>query len=223
MTDGHRLRERLLPVTVEAFALLVPVKALSAAKTRLALDGDSTRRLMRAFAADALAAAARSPLVARLFVVSNEPALDGGLDVTMLPDEGAGDLNRALDMAARRVQTSSPELGIAALCADLPCLVEPDLTRALAARTEGRWFVADAEGSGTTLLATVPDLALGPCFGPGSATRHAASGAAPVPDEVATLRLDVDTTTDLDAAVALGVGQNTARALSLWGGPVSRC
>jgi 2-phospho-L-lactate guanylyltransferase len=201
-------------VIVEAFALIVPVKALSAAKTRLALDGDSTRTLMRAFAADALAAAAQSPLVAGLYVVSNEPDLELP-EATVLPDDGDGDLNRALTQAARRVRTSQPNLGLAALCADLPCLVEPDLTRALSARLAPRWFVADAEGGGTTLLATVPGVELEPCFGPGSAARHAATGAAPVGDDVPTLRLDVDTTADLDAAVALGVGRHTAAALSL--------
>jgi 2-phospho-L-lactate guanylyltransferase len=200
-------------VTVEAFALLVPVKPLSAAKTRLALDGDRTRMLMRAFAADAVTAAARSPLVAGLYVVSNQPDLDL-LGVTVLPDEGAGDLNGALAAAARRVRASRPGLGLAALCADLPCLVEPDLTAALSA-TAARWFVADAEGSGTTLLATVPGRDLEPCFGPGSAARHAATGAVPHRDGVPTVRLDVDTTADLDAAVALGVGPHTAAALSL--------
>lgn len=215
MTDGHRLRERLLPVTVEAFALLVPVKALSAAKTRLALDGDRTRALMRAFAADAVSAAAQSPLVARLFVVSDEPDLRPLRGVDVLPDEGAGDLNRALTAAARRVRAVHPDLGIAALCADLPCLVEADLTLALTPGPAARWFVADAEGSGTTLLAAVPHTDLDPCFGPGSAGRHAATGAVPVADEVPTLRHDVDTPADLDAAVALGVGPHTATALSL--------
>lgn len=204
-------------MTVEAFALLVPVKALSTAKTRLALDGDRTRRLMRAFALDSVTAAAQSPLVAGVYVVSSEPDLELP-GVTVLPDEGAGDLNGALAAAARRVQASRPGLGLAALCADLPCLVEPDLTAALSAATAARWFVADAEGSGTTLLAAVAGHDLEPCFGPGSAARHAATGAVPLRDGVPTVRLDVDTTADLDAAVALGVGPHTAAALSLCAG-----
>lgn len=200
-------------MTVDAFALLVPLKALSAAKSRLALDERTTHRLMRAFVEDAVAAAAQSPLVARLYVVSDEAGLTLGAE--LLPDEGAGDLNRALAAAARRARSAHPDLGVAALCADLPCLVEPDLTSALSGGAGRRWFVADAEGSGTTLLAAAPTTELEPHFGPGSAARHAASGAAPVTDEVPTLRRDVDTTVDLDAAVALGVGRHTADALSL--------
>ncbi len=199
----------------EPFVLLVPVKALDAAKRRLALDAATTRRLMRAFAEDALAAAARSPLVEVAMVVGAEPAVGERWGVPVLPDEGAGDLNRALVMAARRVRAQRPGVGVAAMCADLPCLAEADLTRALVVGAGSRWFVADAAGSGTTLLVAAPGTELGPHFGRGSAASHAASGATPVPDDLPTLRLDVDTTADLDRAVALGVGPHTASALAL--------
>jgi 2-phospho-L-lactate guanylyltransferase len=210
-------------VTVEPFVVLVPVKALSAAKTRLGLDGASTRLLMRAFAEDALATVVQSPLVARVVVVSNEAGIGRGLDLEVLRDEGAGDLNQALAIAARRVRSAHPALGVAALCADLPCLVEPDLTRALIGGVGPRWFVADAQGSGTTLLAAVPGTDLEPHFGAGSAAHHAASGAVAVAAGVPTLRLDVDTTADLEQAVALGVGARTAEALAVSGLPVTRC
>ncbi|HEU4568261.1 MAG TPA: 2-phospho-L-lactate guanylyltransferase [Marmoricola sp.] len=203
-------------MTVDAFALLVPVKSLPLAKTRLALDTRDTRRLMAAFAEDVLGAACRCPSVHRLFVVTDEPELGRGLPmVEVLPDEGAGDLNTAITAAARRVRDGEPALGIAALCADLPCLLPEDLGHALDADAGPRWFVADADGSGTTLLATVPGTELHPMFGPGSAARHAESGAVPVPGRLATLRRDVDTTADLEEAVTLGVGPNTARALAL--------
>jgi 2-phospho-L-lactate guanylyltransferase len=202
-------------VTVEGFVLLVPLKPLSTAKSRLALDPETTARLVRAFARDAVDAALSSPLVASVVVVGDQPDVVGHPAVRLLPDEGHGDLNRALALAARRVRGESPGLGVAALCADLPCLVEPDLTSALAAGATGRWFVADASGTGTTLLGAAPDVELDPLFGPGSAGRHADSGAAPVDGPLATLRLDVDTTADLDEAVALGVGRHTAAALAL--------
>jgi 2-phospho-L-lactate/phosphoenolpyruvate guanylyltransferase len=195
------------------FALLVPVKALTLAKSRLAVTGLQDREaLMRAFALDAIAAAVRSPAVAQVHVVTDDPGfeLDG---VRRLPDEGDGDLNRALHHASLRVRLDDPDLAVAAMCADLPSLRAEDLTDALSAGLTPRWFVADADGTGTTLLAAGPGVGLEPHFGAGSAHRHEASGAAPVRAELATLRRDVDTEHDLAAARDLGVGVHTDRVL----------
>jgi 2-phospho-L-lactate guanylyltransferase len=195
------------------FALLVPVKALSLAKSRLAVGGDGEREpLMRAFALDAIAAALQSPAVTQVHVVTDDPGfeIDG---VRRLPDEGDGDLNRALHHASLRVRLVDPDLAVAAMCADLPSLRADDLTDALSVGLTPRWFVADAAGMGTTLLAAGPGVDLEPHFGVGSARRHEESGAAPVRATLASLRCDVDTDDDLAAARALGVGDHTARAL----------
>jgi 2-phospho-L-lactate guanylyltransferase len=195
------------------FALLVPVKNLSRAKSRLSLAGAADREpLMRAFAIDAIVAATRSPAVAEVLVVTD----DTGLDVAgarRLPDEGDGDLNRALHHASLRARLEDPDLAVAAMCADLPSLRTEDLTDALSAGLTSRWFVADAAGTGTTLLAAGPGVELDPHFGTGSARRHEESGAMPIRAELPTLRRDVDTQEDLDAARALGLGEHTARAL----------
>jgi 2-phospho-L-lactate/phosphoenolpyruvate guanylyltransferase len=196
-----------------SFALLVPVKALSLAKSRLSVSAEVGREpLMRAFALDAIAAAVQSPAVAQVHVVTDDPAfeVDG---VRRLPDEGDGDLNRALNHAALRVRLEDPRVAVAALCADLPSLRPADLTEALSAGLTPRWFVADAAGTGTTLLAAGPGVDLQPHFGAGSARRHEESGAAPVRAELASLRRDVDTEDDLAAARELGVGVHTAQAL----------
>lgn len=198
----------------EAFALLMPVKFLSAAKSRLELDVAASRSLMAAFTLDAVAAARRSPLVAEVHLVSEEQELADAAGVALLHDEGGGDLNRALAVAATRVQRQHPGLGIAAMCADLPCLVEADLTTALGAGDSARWCVTDAAGTGTTLLVARPGIELAPLFGPGSAQRHVASGATPVAADVPTLRRDVDTPADLARAAALGVGLHTAAAMA---------
>jgi 2-phospho-L-lactate guanylyltransferase len=201
----------------DTFALLVPVKAWDRAKSRMAepsaqpqaLPAALTRELAGAFARDALAAAAGSARVSSLYVVTDQPGFTAP-GVTVLPDEGAGDLNAALRAAALRVRAHHPGTGIAAMCADLPCLRPEDLTTALGETGSGRWFVADASGLGTTLLAAAAGSELGPAFGVGSADRHEASGARRVRATVDTLRLDVDTTADLRQAVALGVGPHTA-------------
>lgn len=196
-----------------SFALLVPVKALSLAKSRLSVAGTGGREpLMRAFALDAIAAAVQSPAVAQVHVVTDDAGfeVDG---VRRLPDEGDGDLNRALHHASLRVRLDDPHVAVAALCADLPSLRPADLTEALSAGLTPRWFVADAAGTGTTLLAAGPGVGLEPHFGAGSARRHEESGAAPVKAALASLRRDVDTEDDLAAARELGVGQHTQRAL----------
>ena len=196
-----------------SFALLVPVKTLALAKSRLSVTDTADREpLMRAFALDAIAAAVRSPTVAQVHVITDDPGfeVEGAL---RLPDEGEGDLNRALHHAALRVRLVDPDLAVAAMCADLPSLRTADLTDALSASLTPRWFVADADGTGTTLLAAGPGVELQPHFGVGSARRHEESGAMPVRAELASLRRDVDTEDDLVAARALGVGMHTSRAL----------
>jgi 2-phospho-L-lactate guanylyltransferase len=192
---------------MSTFVLLVPVKTLARAKTRLSPRPDRDL-LMRAFALDALAAVRASAAVAHTYVVSDED----GFGET-IGDEGDGDLNLALRVAEREVRLRHPGLAVAALLADLPALRTSDLDAALGAGLHARWYVADADGTGTTLLAAGPGTDLDPRFGAGSAARHEVSGAVPVRAEVPTLRRDVDTDTDLRAAVALGVGRHTRDAL----------
>jgi 2-phospho-L-lactate guanylyltransferase len=195
------------------FALLVPVKTLTLAKSRLEVAQHAGREpMMRAFALDAIAAAARSTAVTQVYVVTDEPGfeVDGAV---RLPDEGDGDLNRALHHASLRARLLAPSRGVAAMCADLPCLDPEDLDTALGAGLAPRWFVADASGNGTTLLAAGPGVDLDPHFGHGSARRHEESGAVPVRAEVRTLRMDVDTESDLARAREIGIGAHTAHAL----------
>jgi 2-phospho-L-lactate guanylyltransferase (CobY/MobA/RfbA family) len=109
-------------VTTPRYALLIPVKNGQSAKTRLGVGGDQQRaRLMTAFARDAISAAAACPLV-DVHVIGDAAGLTdllAGLEVTVVPDEGAGDLNRALARAEASSRTllapvrpcSSPLLG----------------------------------------------------------------------------------------------------------------
>lgn len=191
------------------YALLVPVKDGRGAKSRLGV-GDHTRRtaLMAAFARDALTAAAASDLV-EVYVVG-ESSVAAGLPVAVLADEGAGDLNAALSRAAARVAV--PGRGVAVLLADVPCLRTEDLDLALKSAGDRRTYVADASGTGTTLLVAPAGTDLDPRFGPGSARAHLDSGAVALQEGLTSLRLDVDTTADLAAALRLGVGAHTAAA-----------
>src|SRR5689334_4373544 len=163
---------RIVVVTTPGYALLIPVKDGRRAKTRLGVGKDDERaQLMAAFARDAITAATGVDRLA-VHVVGDPEALVellDGLEVTVLPDEGEGQLNQALARAAARI--TRPGLGTAALLADLPCLHAEDLAAALADGTDRR-FVADAAGTGTTLLIAPPGTELDPRFGPGSAEAH---------------------------------------------------
>jgi 2-phospho-L-lactate guanylyltransferase len=101
------------------------------------------------------------------------------------------------------------------MSADLPAVRASDISLALASAPDTRWFVPDRSGVGTTMLGAPAGSELRPAFGSGSGAAHLASGAVEVGcRELARLRLDVDTVTDLTAAVELGVGRQTAAVLT---------
>lgn len=199
------------------WTVVVPVKRLERAKTRLSTRPAPQRSaLALAFARDVVAAATACPLVDRVVVVTDDAraraAFAGQPGVIVEPDAPDAGLNPALTHGASRAAAGT---GVLALSADLPAARPGDLTRALsAAATWPRSFVADASGVGTTLLAAAPGVALDPAFGPRSRARHLASGAVAIglPD-IAGLRRDVDTEVDLWDAVRLGVGPATREVL----------
>ncbi len=203
------------------FAVVVPVKPVARAKSRLASLGDAARReLVAAFAADTVAAALQCPAVGLVLVVTDEVPLARAFDdlgVLTVPD--SGELNETLAQGAAEALRRAPHLRPVALCADLPALRTEDLDAALAAAPDDvPSFVADAAGIGTTLY-TAPDLArFVPRFGPASRAAHLAAGAVELPAGTAgSLRHDVDTPEDLEAARALGLGPRTAWALTVLG------
>ncbi|MEU5290696.1 MULTISPECIES: 2-phospho-L-lactate guanylyltransferase [Streptomyces phaeochromogenes group] len=202
------------------WTLVIPLKALSRAKSRLSdTAADGLRPgLALAFAQDTVAAALACPAVGDVAVVTGD-VLAGrelaALGARIVPDEPGGGLNAALAHAASVVRARSPRSPLAALNADLPALRPLELARVLDAAAEfPRAFLPDAAGIGTTLLAASPNRELLPAFGPDSRSRHRASGAAELllPD-VPSVRQDVDTGADLRAALALGVGPRTAAAV----------
>ena len=199
------------------WTLVVPLKALSRAKSRLSdTAADGLRPgLALAFAQDTVAAALACPAVGDVAVVTGD-VLAGrelaALGARIVPDEPGGGLNAALAHAASVVRARSPQSPLAALNADLPALRPTELARVLSAAAEfPRAFLPDAAGLGTTLLAASPGRELLPAFGTDSRIRHRASGATELflPD-VPSVRQDVDTGADLQAALALGVGPRTA-------------
>lgn len=205
---------------VAPWTLVIPVKRTAIAKSRLAPAYPQHRpELARAFAVDTTAAALASPLVRDVLVVTDDPlvATDvAAVGARVVPDLPAAGLNEALLHGATVAAADFPDNGIAALSADLPALRPAELTAALAACTAPRSFVVDLPGTGTTLLAAAPGIALDPRFGVGSALAHQVSGAVPIElSGIESVRRDVDTAADLAHAVQLGVGPATADVMSL--------
>ncbi|MGY1711044.1 2-phospho-L-lactate guanylyltransferase [Geodermatophilus sp. SYSU D00758] len=202
------------------WSVVVPAKRLARAKTRLApltdALGDRTGRahadVVLALLADTVAAALAATAVGAVLVVTDDPAaadVATRLGARTVPDEPDAGLNPALAHGAR----ASGARAVAALSSDLPALRAAELTAALAAAEAApRCFVADAPGTGTTLL-TARDAPLAPAFGGDSATRHRAGGARELSGDWPGLARDVDTPADLEQALALGVGRHTAALL----------
>lgn len=201
------------------WAIVVPVKRLAVAKTRLAVDPALRADLALAMALDTVSAALATPTVAVVVAVSDdERAIAhltscGALVVADEPDAG---LNPALEHGAHAAVDAASARAVAALASDLPALRPDDLDRALRAAAAGPCAcVGDAQGSGTTLLAASDAAEFHPQFGPGSRARHVAAGAVDLTDAAAaSLRRDVDTLDDLRTAVRLGCGPETSRLVN---------
>jgi len=197
-------------------AVVVPVKPPALAKSRLAALGDPARTaLVVAFAADTVTAALETPSVAGVLVVTDDHVLAAGLadlGAFVIPDAVSDDLNGSLMQAAFEAHRRWPDAGIAAVCADLPALRPDELDQALGAAPADRMsFVADTGGVGTTAVLS-PSLELfAPRFGPESRKAHLEDGAYEIDlVDVPSLRRDVDTPDDLEAALHLGVGPRTS-------------
>lgn len=207
--------------TAKDIALIIAVKRLAAAKTRLApvFSARTRESVVLAMLIDTLTAARRVSSLGSITVITPDEAAGAaatelGADVLADPTpEGHGDpLNNAIATAERTVAGSFPNVVV--LQGDLPALQTQELAEAIAAaRHHRRSFVADRPATGTAALFAF-GVPLDPQFGADSSARHRRSGAIELTGAWPGLRCDVDTPDDLAAARRLGVGAATARALA---------
>jgi 2-phospho-L-lactate/phosphoenolpyruvate guanylyltransferase len=198
--------------------LLIAVKRLAAAKTRLApvLSASARESLVLAMLVDTIAAASAVPIVSSITVVTPDPdaaaaARELGAQVLMdpTPDGHRNPLNNALSAA----ESASTAPNLVVLQGDLPALQSHELSEALAdAQLHPRSFVGDRHRTGTSALFAF-GVPLDPRFGAESTRRHADSGAVELTGSWPGLRCDIDTPDDLSAALQLGLGPATRRAV----------
>lgn len=199
--------------------VVVPVKPLALAKSRLALPAAHRRTLALAFALDTVAALAGCPEVGGVLVVTSDAEVARRvrrLGAQVAPDRGAG-MRPAVRDGVGAARTWRPGSGIAVAPADLPCLTPADVAEVLgeAATDPGHGaFVPDRSGTGTTFVVHGPGLAVRTRYGPASAARHRALGLRPVEDAPWGARHDIDTVDDLLRACVLGAGPSTRAAVA---------
>ena len=200
--------------------VIAPVKRLDQGKSRLSTRPAGERRsLALAFALDSVRAALACDLVDRVVVVTDDLDVEVAMSVlgaSSVPEGPEAGLNPAIRHAVEQVRLTNPDAAIAVLAADRPALRPDELSRALqAAAGVSRGFVADAPGTGTTMLTVLPGVDPQPQFGVRSRAAHAFSGAISLnPTDIPGLRRDVDTEVDLWDAVRLGTGPATTAALN---------
>jgi len=203
-------------VSTEAHAgwtMIVPVKHTSYGKSRLRADA----ALARAIALDTLERIAAARRVARIVLVTSDAGLAdaardqiAGAEVDVVAEEASpprsarSDTAEAVDQALNdAVRTGLDRVDgglVAVIHADLPALHPDDLDDTLLLAADVRYgAVSDSEGLGTVMLTAQHPDALQPSFGRDSFARHLAAGAASLA-AAPSLRRDVDTVTQLDAA-----------------------
>ncbi len=196
--------------------LLVPVKPLAVAKSRLRDPSvRAVEDLVLAMACDVVEAGLGAAEVAGVVVISNDPRVREaavGLGAAAVPDRADAGLNASLNAALHELPGGAPTASIICQPADCPTVRPQDFTALVQrARIARRGvFVSDAEGSGTTSLLS-RSAPLDPRYGPGSAAAHRAAGFIELRGgRWSRLSRDVDTPEDLRAALRLGAGRHTS-------------
>lgn len=211
----------------EQWIALLPVKPSQFAKSRLVglagteLAVPTRAELATAMALDTIDAVMACPAIGRTVVVGADAQTQAGFapEIETWDGEPGAGLNAALRYAAARLSAERPAAKLVIISADLPALRPHELATVLrAAETHPRSFLADSQGIGTTLYATLQASGADPRFGGRSRAAHRAAGCVELDlADVTSVRRDVDTEVDLWDALRLGAGRRTeslARRLS---------
>lgn len=190
----------------EVWTVIVPVKPAEIGKSRLGAEPG----LVRAIALDTIDAALAASRVARVIVVTSDRSLDTAAEI--VPEVAPRGLRAAI---ATGLAAARDDAARAVLLGDLPALRPADLDDALhRADALPAAFVADREGTGSTLVTARPGIEFRHAFGPDSARRHRELAIAQlVLPAGSTVPLDIDTPEQL--AATRGLGRRTATQLAV--------
>jgi 2-phospho-L-lactate guanylyltransferase len=192
------------------WAVVVPLKSLRTAKSRLAVPAPDRADLTLAMLLDTLDAVQQVAGCVALVVTDDSRAMDAvsARGVAVTGGEPRGDLNTAVVFGAATARDRWGDVPVALLVADVPAVRPAELREALAAAAAYETsFVADRSGDGTTLVCCRGPVVT--AYGPGSAADHRVRGFAELAGPWPGLRTDVDTVEDLAIASALGLGRAT--------------
>ena len=209
-------------------AALVPVKSLSAGKSRFlgSLDRAQVERLCLAMMEDVLTALLAAPSLDRVAVATPDDRVAAaaealGAEALHGPDPG---LKAAIDAGPEKLGLTDDEPYLVVLgdvAAAQPADVEQlfETLRTLRADADGAAVLAAAADGGTCALLRSPHDCMPSCFGRDSAARHrAAAAAAGIPLRSLTLpslTLDLDDVADVERFVATpGGGERTRKVLA---------
>jgi 2-phospho-L-lactate guanylyltransferase len=198
-----------------AWHVVVPVKGVVGAKTRLAPPhGVDRGHLAVAMALDTLESVCRVISPERVHVVTADAQFASAareLGTLVVADPADDGLLGAIGAGLHSLPSGSPT---AVLLGDLPALRADELAAALAAaEAHPRAFVPDRHGTGTVLITGAPGIRLIPHFGTDSAAAHETAGHVRLDLPLPTLRTDVDLAEDLAAVLRMGTGRHTAALL----------
>ena len=201
---------------------VVPVKALSASKSRMLPDLDRTQleTLALVMLEDVLAALCAVPFLDRVVTLTPDAtvaqtARAAGAETLERPDAG---LNAAIDAAARDLELGRDEPFLVVL-GDVPNVEAQDietLCQAVEATEGPAVALAPSRDGGSAALLRVPHSAIPSCFGSDSARRHrdaARERGVPLFElELHSLQLDLDRPEDLESFLATSRGGRATRA-----------
>ena len=193
----------------------MPAKRLTEAKSRLGRDD-----LTLPFLSDVVQALHESTLIDQVSIISSDLVIENfvqELGCSIIPEGagGPGGLTSAIESGIQWCTSNNIERVLVVL-GDLPCLSSKHVDAFLSlGEHNASSFLADAEGTGSTMWMRSTRSAPNPRFGVRSRAAHRESGAVEIQgDDFAGARRDVDTQVNLWDAVRIGVGTATHSALT---------
>jgi 2-phospho-L-lactate guanylyltransferase len=187
------------PSAGHGLVIVVPVKRLSTAKSRLDVPSATRRAVALGLAEHSTRVALATPEVVRVLVVTSDTTVKlhvRALGADLVHEPRISNLNAAARLGRDAARRMNPGDDVAIMVSDLPDLSTGDLSAAFGefqARGRLPMMVTDTEGTGTTMLIHgthgTPRIA----FGPGSSERHRNAGFSPATGHLRGLRRDLDT------------------------------